>query len=172
MFAMGTAMALSWSSVSQFLIPIRGERDFGLERAGISRMLAIANLVDLAVLLPVGWLADRVGRTPVLAGVGVALALGTWGAGMGSFVFFAAGCALFGVGLAGWMLPLGVIRDHTSPGALAWRTGLYRVGVDAAVFAGPLACGLLGTAGSAPFVAFVGAALFLIAARLGWTALR
>jgi MFS family permease len=165
-------MALSWSAVSQFLIPIRGEREFALDRAGISRMLAIANLVDLAVLLPVGWLADRAGRTLVLAGVAVALALGTWGAGLGSFGFFVAGCALFGLGLAGWMLPLGIIRDHTPTSALGWRTGLYRVGVDAAVFLGPLVCGLLGAAGAAPFVALVGAALLLIAARLAWTALR
>jgi hypothetical protein len=163
---------LSWSSVSQFLIPIRGERDFGLDRAGISRMLAIANVVDLAVLLPVAWLADRAGRPVVLAGIGAALALGTWGVGLGSFGFFVAGCALFGVGLAGWMLPLGVIRDHTPPSALGWRTGLYRVGVDAAVFLGPLACGLFGAAGAAPFVALVGAALMLIAARLAWVAVR
>jgi MFS family permease len=172
MFALGVGMALSWSSVSQFLIPIRGERELGLDRAGISRMLALASAVDLVALLPVGWLADRAGRAPVLAGVAAALALGTWGVGLGGLGLFAAGCALFGLGLAGWMLPLGVIREHTPPAALAWRTGLYRVGVDAAVFAGPLVCGLLGAAGTASFVTLVGALLLAGAARLAWTALR
>src|SRR5262249_1488732 len=117
---------------------------FGLDRAGVSRLLALSQLVDLLALLPVGWLADRVGRVPVLGAVAIAMGLGTWGAGLGSFPLFSAGCALFGPGLAGWMLPLGVMREHTPPGQLAWRTGLYRLGADAAVFAGPLICGVVG----------------------------
>src|SRR5262249_42456687 len=67
MFAVGVVMALSWSSVSQFLIPLRGTREFGLDRAGVSRLLAMSQFVDLLVLLPVGWLADRLGRVPVMA---------------------------------------------------------------------------------------------------------
>jgi len=38
--------------------------------------------------------------------------------------------------MAGWMLPLGVIRDHTDGARLGWRTGVYRVGVDGAIFLG------------------------------------
>ncbi|HET7875364.1 MAG TPA: MFS transporter, partial [Methylomirabilota bacterium] len=87
MFAVGAIMALSWSSISQFLIPLRGTREFALDRAGVSEMLGLAQLVDLVTLLPVGWLADRVGRLPVLAGVTAVLGLGTWGAGLGSFPF-------------------------------------------------------------------------------------
>jgi MFS family permease len=172
MFALGAAMALSWSAVSQFLIPLRGEREFGLDRAGISRLLAMAQFVDLVALLPVGWLADRVGRRPVLAGVALVLGLGTWGVGLGPFGFFAAGAALAGLGLAGWMLPLGVLRDHTAPAGLAWRTGLYRVGVDAAVFVGPLACGALSPVASGVFIGLVGAALLGLGARLAWSGVR
>jgi hypothetical protein len=98
------------------------------------------------------------------------LALGTWGVGLGSFPFFAAGCALFGLGLTGWMLPLGVIREHTALGRLAWRTGLYRLGVDAAVFGGPLICGLLGEAHTGVFIAAVGLAAAALGARLVWRA--
>jgi MFS family permease len=172
MFALGAAMALSWSSVSQFMIPIRGEREFGLERAGISRLLALSQLVDLLVLLPVGWLADRAGRLPVLAGVALSLGLAVWSVGLGPLPVLTVGCALFGLGMAGWMLPLGVIRDHTPPAALGWRTGLYRVWVDAAVFLGPLICGLIGTGGTGVFAALVGVALLTIAARLAWSPLR
>jgi MFS family permease len=172
MFALGAAMALSWSSVSQFLIPLRGEREFALDRAGISRLLAMAQLVDLVALLPVGWLADRVGRREVLAGVALVLGLGTWGVGLGSFGLFATGAGLAGLGLAGWMLPLGVLREHTSPTRLAWRTGLYRVGVDAAVFVGPLACGALGPRATSVFIGLVGAALLVLGARLAWGRLR
>jgi MFS family permease len=88
----------------------------------------VAQFVDLAALLPVGRLADRLGRAPVLGVVIVVLGLGTAAVGLGSFPWFVAGCACFGFGLAGWMLPVGIIREHTRPEALAWRMGLYRVG--------------------------------------------
>ena len=168
MFALGAVMALSWSSVSQFLVPLRGAREFGLDRAGVSQLLGLAQLVDLVALLPVGWLADRLGRLPVLAVVAAVLGLGTWGAGLGSFPFFVLGCVLFGLGLAGWMLPLGVIREHTPLSGLAWRTGLYRVGVDAAIFLGPLICGFLGEGNTGIFVGLVGLASLLAGGRLLW----
>ncbi len=172
MFAVGTVMALSWSSVSQFIVPLRGTREFGLDRAGVSKMLGLAQLVDLIALLPVGWLADRVGRLPMLAAVAAVLGLGTWGAGLGAFPFFAAGCVLFGLGLAGWMLPLGVIREHTPLSGLAWRTGLYRVGVDAAIFLGPLICGFLGGNHSGVFVGLVGLVALAASGSLVWRVIR
>jgi MFS family permease len=166
MFALGVIMALAWSAVSQFVIPLRGTREFGLDRAGVSALLSLAQLVDLAVLLPVGWLADRVGRPPVLAGVAAVLGVGLLAVGLGSLPLVGLGCALFGLGMAGWMLPLGVIREHTDLARLGWRTGVYRVGVDGAIFLGPLICGVLGEARTPIFIALVGVAAFGIAGRL------
>src|SRR3990172_1906345 len=143
MFVVGAVIALAWSSVSQFLIPLRGTREFGLDRAGNSWMLAIPQIVDLVVLLPVGYLADRLGGRVVLGAVCLALGAGTFFVGLGPFPLFVAGGALFGLGLAGWMLPVGVIREHTPLGALGWRTGLYRVGVDARIFVVPLVSRIL-----------------------------
>jgi MFS family permease len=128
--------------------------------------------VDLAALLPVGWLADRIGRMLVLSVVSGVLGLGAWAVGLGSFPYFVGGCVLLGLGLAGWMLPLGVIREHTETATFAWRTGLYRVGVDAAAFLGPLVCGLLGAERTGIFVGAVGVAALAAGARLGWRALR
>jgi len=166
MFALGVIMALAWSAVSQIVVPLRGTRQFGLDRGGISGLLSLAQLVDLIVLLPVGWLADRVGRPPVLVAVATVLGLGTWAVALGTLPFFAAGCALFGFGMAGWMLPLGVIREHTDAERLGWRTGVYRLGVDAAIFLGPLICGVLGEARTPVFIALVGAGAFAVAAGL------
>ena len=166
MFALGVIMALAWSAVSQFVIPLRGTREFGLDRAGVSALLSVAQLVDLAVLLPVGWLADRVGRPPVLAGVAAVLGVGLFAVGLGTLPLMGIGCALFGLGMAGWMLPLGVIREHTDLARLGWRTGVYRVGVDGAIFLGPLICGVLGEARTPIFIALVGVAAFGIAGRL------
>lgn len=166
MFALGVIMALAWSAVSQFVIPLRGTREFGLERAGISGLLSLAQILDLAVLLPVGWLADRVGRAPVLVAVAAVLGVGLFTVGLGSLPLMVLGCALFGLGMAGWMLPLGVIREHTDVAKLGWRTGVYRVGVDGAIFLGPLVCGVLGEAHTSIFIVLVGVASFAIAIRL------
>ena len=64
------------------------------------------------------------------------------------------------------MLPLGVIREHTSLERLAWRTGLYRLGVDAAIFLGPLLSGVLGERRAGVLVAGVGAGTVLVGLAL------
>jgi len=172
MFGCGVIMALGWAAVSQFVIPLRGTREFGLDRGGISRLLALSQMVDLVALLPVGWLADRVGRHAMLAAVLGSLGIAALTVGLGSFSLFVAGSVFFGFGMAGWMFPLAVIREHTEASIFAWRTGLYRVGIDAASFAGPLACGLLGEANTGVFVGLVGVLALAMAARLVWLALR
>lgn len=162
MFVVGIVLGLAWSAASQFVIPLRGTRELGLDRSGVSSLLALAQIVDLAALLPVGRLADRIGRGPVLGGVAIVLGLGTVGIGVGSLPLFVAGCAGLGAGLAGWMLPLGVIRDHTPAERFAWRTGLYRMGVDSAIFAGPLLSGLLGERRAGALVAAMGAGAVVV----------
>jgi MFS family permease len=166
MFGAGMVFALAWSAVSGFVIPIRGTREFGLTRTGISWLLGMAQALDLIALIPVGRLADRVGHGLMLGVSSVLLGLGVLGVGLGPFPLFAVGCACLGLGLAGWMLPLGVIRDHTSVGRLAWRTGLYRVGVDSAIFLGPLFAGTLGPTGESVLLAIIGGAAVALGARL------
>jgi len=168
MFAVGATMGLGWSAVSQFLVPLRAAREFHMDRGGVSSLLAVPQLVDVAVLLPVGWLADRLGRAPVLGGVLVALGLGIWGTGLGPLGVVIAGSALLGVGMAGWMLPLGVMRAHIEPSTLAWRTGVYRVGVDATAFLGPLICGILGELHTGVFIGMIGLVAVGMGARLLW----
>ena len=166
MFAVGIIMGLAWSSVSQFLIPLRATREFGLDRAGVSQLLGLAQVVDLVALLPVGWLADRLGRVFMLAAVSACLGVGAFAVGLGSFPLLVIGCALLGLGMAGWMFPLGVIRQHTEGRLFAWRTGLYRVGVDAAAFLGPVACGLVGEGHTGLLVSAVGMGALAISIRL------
>jgi len=106
------------------------------------------------------------GRTPVLGFVLVVLGLETAAVGQGSFAWFVPGCACFGFGLAGWMLPVGVIREHTRGDFPAWRMGVYCVGVDAAMFFGLFASGLLGEEHAGLFVTAVGALAIVGGARL------
>ena len=139
----GAAVAVSYSTVEQFAIPLRASREFGLDRAGIARLLMLAQIVDVVTLLPLGRLADRRGTPVVLGGVLLIFAVALALISFGTLPLVTVGCVLFGVSMAGWMLPLGILRAATPPAQVAWRTALYRVSVDGGMFAGPFVSGLL-----------------------------
>jgi hypothetical protein len=143
-FAAGGAVALAYATLEQFVIPVRGSREFGLERAGIARLLMLAQLCDTVALLPVGALADRRGIAPVLGVVLLTFAAAVAMIGLGPLPLVVAGCVVFGVSMAGWMLPVGLLRAATPGSHVAWRTALFRVFVDGGMFLGPFASGLLG----------------------------
>jgi len=165
-FGAATAIALSWSAVGQFVLPLRADREFGLERGGVASLLALPQFVDVVFLLPIGFVADRNGRARALAAVLLCFAAGVALVAFGSLPFAIAGCVLLGIGLAGWVLPLSLLRIGTPPPRLAWRTAQYRIAIDAGTFAGPFLCGLLGdrnlwllSASSAACLAAFGVAL-------------
>jgi MFS family permease len=161
-FAAGCVTAVAYSSVDQLALPMRGSREFGLDRAGIARLFMVMMACDIAALIPLGVLADRKSPVRVLAGVALALAAGS------SLISFAplpgvvCGAALFGLGMAGWMIPLSILRRQTAPARVAWRTAVYRVGVDGGMFAGPLLGGVL----AGRHLPVVALALVVIAAAL------
>src|SRR6185436_5016321 len=107
----------------------------------------------------------------MLSAVSACLGFGAFAVGLGSFPFVVVGCVFLGLGMAGWMFPLVVIREHTEARVFAWRTGLYRVGIDAAASLGPLVCGVLGDHVGG-FVAMIGLAALALSIRVGWLALR
>jgi MFS family permease len=145
-FGAGTAIALNYTTVEQFLLPLRASREFGLGRSGVASLLMTMQLTDLLALLPVGFLADRRGVARVLGLVLFASAAAALLIGFGTLPLMAAGCASLGLGMAGWMLPLGIIRSVTPAERIVWLTALYRVSVDAGMFLGPFVSGLLGLA--------------------------
>jgi MFS family permease len=142
-FAVGCVIAVAWSSMGQFILPIRASRDFDLGRESVALLLSIPQIFDVLLLLPVGLYADRTSHARVLAIVLVMMAAGVLAIGFGSMQVVIVGCALFGIGLAGWMLPVSLINQDGPPRAASWRTALYRTGVDAGVFLGPVVSGLL-----------------------------
>jgi MFS transporter, ACS family, D-galactonate transporter len=142
-FVAGTVLAIAWSSLGQFILPLRASREFGLDRDGVALLLAIPQVVDVFVLLPLGAAADRSSRAAVLAVVLVVLAVGVCAIAFGPLPVVIVGCVFFGVGLASWMLPVALLNRDGSAQRVAWRTALYRVGVDAGVFLGPVLSGLL-----------------------------
>jgi MFS family permease len=172
-FVAGALLAVAWSSVGQFILPLRASREFGLERDGVALLLAIPQLVDVLALLPLGRLADRSSRTRVLGTVLLVLAVGVAAAAFGPLPVVVLGCVFFGVGLASWMLPVALLNRGGSARSVAWRTALYRVGVDAGVFLGPVASGWLADRGAlwaitaATSAGLVAVAIALLRARPG-----
>jgi MFS family permease len=142
-FVAGGVIALAYSTLEQFLIPLRGDREFGLTRNGIAQLLMTVQLFDIACLLPVGALADRYGTPRVLGLMLLVFGSGAALVAFGDFPALVVGCALFGLGLSAWTLPLSVLRGETPPEHVGWRTGLYRVGVDGGIFLGPFVSGLI-----------------------------
>jgi MFS family permease len=142
-FITGATVSCAYSTVEQFLIPLRGSRHFGLDRRGIAHLLQIAQVFDIIALLPLGMLADRRGAARVLAAVTATMAAGIALIAFGDLPLVVAGSALLGLAMAGWMLPLSVLREVTAPEQVAMRTAVYRVGVDGGLFLGPFLSGLV-----------------------------
>ena len=136
-------IAVTWSAATQFVIPLRGTRQFGLDRAGIARVLLLAQLTDTICLLPVGRFADRFDARRLLAAVMLLFGAGILLVSFGPVPLMVIGAVVLGVAIAGWMLPLVLLR-RASGGSLARRTALYRVAADSGVFLGPFVPGLLG----------------------------
>jgi MFS family permease len=144
-FITGAVVAITYATLELYVIPLRGSREFGLDRAGVARLLMLAQAADIVALLPAGMLADRFGTGRLLAAVSVLMAGALVLTGFGGVAALTAGAAMFGLGMAGWMLPLALVRRDTPPALIAWRTALYRVGVDGGLFLGPFLSGLLGS---------------------------
>jgi MFS family permease len=142
-FAAGAFVAMAYASVEQLVLPVRGSREFGLDRAGLARLFMLVQICDIAALLPLGMLSDRVGAVRVVGTVALTMGVASLLIAFAPFAGVVVGAILFGLAMAGWMLPLSVLRRETPPSQVAWRTALYRVGVDAGIFLGPFLGGLV-----------------------------
>jgi predicted MFS family arabinose efflux permease len=164
-FTAGAALAIAYSTLESYMLPLRGSREFDLDRSGVARLLMLSQAADMIALLPLGVLADRIGAARVLPAVTGLMALAVLLVSFGGFAALITGTALLGFGMAGWMLPLTVLRRETPSAQIARRTALYRVGVDGGLFIGPLLAGLLG-GGAGLLAAVVVAALCVVSVLL------
>jgi hypothetical protein len=115
--------------------------------------------------------ADRYGVARVLGIVLLAFAVAIGLIGLGALPLVAAGSVVFGLAMAGWLLPVALLRAATPAAQIAWRTALYRVCVDGGVFLGPFASGVLGAAHARLLPALLASALVVVGVvLLAWTA--
>ncbi len=165
-------IAVTWSAATQFVIPLRGTRQFGLDRTGIARVLLVAQVTDAICLLPVGTFADRFDSRRLLAVVLLLFGAGILLVSFGPAPCMLLGAVVLGAAIAGWMLPLALLRRVAGRSLARW-IALYRVAADSGVFLGPFVPGLLGeprlgiTSVAIAALLALGVAVFLAEPRRG-----
>jgi MFS family permease len=138
------ALAFGWAGGISTLAPLYGGQVLGLSPAAIGRTMATAYAIEVAVLVPVGWLADTFGRLRVLLpGFGVVLAgivLLPLSRGEPTYVL---ACTLVIVGMTVWMIPASLLADRLAGVSGGRVIGRYRFTADLAMVVAPTAVGWL-----------------------------
>ena len=151
------------------LLPEIEERT-GAGDAALGLALAAYAIPILLVSIPIGRLADRIGRRPLLLGGLLLTGLGSLLiASSESLGLLLAGRAVQGLGSTGsWVAALSVVSDLARPGRKGEAIGFALAANSAGAIAGPAIGGLAGGAISyeAPFLLVSAAAAVLLVA--GW----
>jgi MFS family permease len=127
------------------IIPILGTTRLGLSVGAIGAAIMLGSLFGLAAAYPAGWLADRLGRKPVIVAATVMT-----GASMllfcfaSSYALFVAAAIVWGVASSvGGAAPAAYAADSAPPGMNAAAMSIYRMTADAGYVIGPLALGVI-----------------------------
>jgi MFS transporter, DHA1 family, multidrug resistance protein len=137
-------LSFTWSGFLSTAIPLYGGEVVGLSTSTLGMVLTAGMLVDLVLLLPVGWLSDRLDYRVVLAPAMLLMAVtlawfpqaqGVWGlllVSIGIHTSFAA-----------WGMPSAALAQLARGGRLRRTMGVYRFLVDGAVVVAPWLIGTL-----------------------------
>jgi DHA1 family multidrug resistance protein-like MFS transporter len=137
-------LSFTWSGFLSTAIPLYGGEVVGVSTSTLGMVFTAGLLVDLALLLPVGWLSDRHDYRVVLAPAMLLMALvlawfpqaqGLWGLLVVSIGLHAS--------FAVWGLPSAALARLAYGGRLRRMMGSYRFLVDGAVVVAPWLIGTL-----------------------------
>jgi MFS family permease len=163
------SLSLTWSGLFATMAPLLGHAQYGLGPGPIGLALSAGYTAELAGLLGVGLVIDRIRREPVfyvgagsVAAGGLVLAAGTHPA------IFVLGLVLVGGGFAVWMVPAIVLADRVGTPMPPGYFAVYRIAMDTGMIVGPLALGAVAdVAGDRVAVGGAGFALVAGAVLLG-----
>jgi MFS family permease len=136
------SLAMTWAGLFATMAPLLGHAGYGLASGALGLALGAGYLAELAGLIGIGIVIDRVRREPVFLGGSVTVAVGGLVLAVGTHPgIFVLGLVLVGSGFAVWMVPAIVLADRVGtpmpPGSFA----AYRIAMDAGMIVGPLALG-------------------------------
>jgi MFS family permease len=166
-------LSFIWSGFVSTAMPLFGGEVVGISTSALGVVFTAGLLVDLILLLPIGWLADRLeGRvvlTPALLLMAGALAYLPQATSLGG-LFVVSIC--LHTGFAAWGMPSAALALCTPRECLARTMGIYRLLVDGAVVIAPWLIGtLIGLYGYG-LPAWLTAVLVTLTALLVWQGLR
>jgi predicted MFS family arabinose efflux permease len=166
-------MSFIWSGFISTALPLFGGEVVGVSTSALGLVFTAGLLADLILLLPIGWLSDRLEARIVLTPALLLMA--------GTLAYFSQATSLPGlflvsiclhIGFAAWGMPSAALALCTPRERLARTMGIYRLLVDGAVVIAPWLIGtLIGLYGySLP--AWLAAVLVMLTALLVGQGLR
>ena len=166
-------LSFIWSGFVSTALPLFGGEVVGISTSTLGLVFTAGLLVDLILLLPIGWLSDRlearVVLTPALLLMAGALAYLPQATSLGG-LFVVSIC--LHTGFAAWGMPSAALALCTPRERLARSMGIYRLLVDGAVVIAPWLVGtLIGLYGYG-LPAWLTAALVILTALLVGQGLR
>ena len=161
------AEVVNWAIVP--LAP-RFRTELGLTKVETGAILATVSVLSIAVSVPVGVWADRIGARALTLGSGVVIAAGAVAQGLaGDFWSLLGARALFGIGFATvWTAGLALLAEVVPPGRRALALGATTTTAGLGGLIGPASAGLLAERFgiAVPFAVAGGAALLVCVALL------
>ncbi len=136
------SLSMTWSGLFATMAPLLGHTGYGLSSGALGLALGAGYAAELAGLLGVALVIDRVRREPVFLGGAVAVAVGGLILAVGTHpAVFVLGLVLVGGGFAVWMVPAIVLTDRVGTPMPPGYFAVYRIAMDAGMIVGPLALG-------------------------------
>jgi hypothetical protein len=141
-YAATFTLAFTWAGLFVTLGPLLGHELYGLQARALGLVFATAYGAELAGLLAIAVVLDRVRSEPFFLAGAAAVTTGGLLMGWGARpVVFAAGLVLIGAGFSVWMVPATVLAARAGTPIPAPYLAAYRIALDAGTIAGPLLVG-------------------------------
>jgi MFS family permease len=135
-------LAFGWAGAIVTLAPLYGGQALGLSAAAIGRALAIGYLVEVTLLIPVGWGADTFGRLRLLLpGLAVLVSGVILLPLTGGLSGYTVACTLVIVGMTVWMIPPSLLAEHLHGRFGTRAVGIYRFTTDIGTVVAPITIG-------------------------------
>jgi DHA1 family multidrug resistance protein-like MFS transporter len=137
-------LSFTWSGFLSTALPLYGGEVVGVPTTALGLLFTAGLLMDLVLLLPVGWLSDRldyrVVLTPAMVLMAMTLALFPMARGVWALLLISIGLH---ASFAAWGMPSAALAQLARGGRLRRTMGVYRFLVDGAVVIAPWLIGLL-----------------------------
>lgn len=156
------------------LLPLYGAEELGLSESQIGIVIAVAAIVNVFVVIPGGWLVDRVGRRPVLVvglvATGFVISAHGFAASLGGLLLLS---VAFGLTASLMGIPPPTLAGDLAPaGAEGASVGLYRTAGDVGLIVGPLLMGSIADTGAFELGFIVAGGLLFVAALVASVMIR